>query len=582
MAELELPDRGRAWVIAFAACIINMILSGLSRIIGILYVAVIETYGVTRQEATIPFTVRNSIRSLSGPLVGVIGQRYGIRMVTFWGGVVASAGAALCCIAPNVTWLAVFWGGVHGLGFAFANTLFQVVVNQYFEKHRATASGIALSGACVSSLAFPIMIEAILDKFALSGGFLILGGVVMHVLPPSLLLKAPPWVENPQEYARQWELVNSTKSVGTMDTIGSTERENTVISTEIDNTVISTEKEKEDECIKKCEIRLVRSTSLSNCLVEEVEVCSAYRCNFQKETPSGLLCQMENFVRRRSEDGVICKLYKITESSDMDDRLFTQNGYVLREGSSSVYSISGDVLDRERERVELAELHSSATPSQEPIPAPKRISIAESFISIAKLYTNPVYVLISLSMLTYIIILIPILTVIVDYSKDKGIPETNGKYLINAMAIGDLIGRLCFGWVTDKKYVTIPAFMTLTLFLEGIFTALFPFAFELYTFMALLALYGITSGAILVLFPVLVLKYVEQEMQSIGMGCVGFLSGLVSFGIPSLIGHFRDYVGSYDGVFYLTGAISVVSGLLWLLEPVLAKMYYKNKEMEKQ
>ncbi|KFM58404.1 Monocarboxylate transporter 12, partial [Stegodyphus mimosarum] len=122
-------------------------------------------------------------------------------MVTFWGGVVASAGAALCCIAPNVTWLAVFWGGVHGLGFAFANTLFQVVVNQYFEKHRATASGIALSGACVGSLAFPIMIEAILDKFALSGGFLILGGVVMHVLPPSLLLKAPPWVENPEEYA---------------------------------------------------------------------------------------------------------------------------------------------------------------------------------------------------------------------------------------------------------------------------------------------------------------------------------------------------------------------------------------------
>ncbi|KFM58403.1 hypothetical protein X975_01527, partial [Stegodyphus mimosarum] len=66
MAELELPDRGRAWVIAFAACVINMILSGLSRMIGILYVAVIETYGVTRQEATIPFSVRNSIRCLSG------------------------------------------------------------------------------------------------------------------------------------------------------------------------------------------------------------------------------------------------------------------------------------------------------------------------------------------------------------------------------------------------------------------------------------------------------------------------------------------------------------------------------------
>lgn len=89
-----------------------------------------------------------------------------------------------------------------GFGFAFANTLFQVVVNQYFQKYRATASGIALSGACVGSFVFPIMIEAILNTFGLSGGFLILGGVVMHVLPPSLLLKSPPWIENPEQYAR--------------------------------------------------------------------------------------------------------------------------------------------------------------------------------------------------------------------------------------------------------------------------------------------------------------------------------------------------------------------------------------------
>lgn len=89
-----------------------------------------------------------------------------------------------------------------GLGFAFANTLFQVVVNQYFEKYRATASGIALSGACVGSFVFPFMIEEILETFGLSGGFLILGGIIMHVLPPSLLLKSPPWIEKPEEYAR--------------------------------------------------------------------------------------------------------------------------------------------------------------------------------------------------------------------------------------------------------------------------------------------------------------------------------------------------------------------------------------------
>lgn len=66
MVDLEEPDKGRAWLVALAACIINMILSGLSRMVGILYVAVIDEYGVTRQEATVPFTVRNAIRMLSG------------------------------------------------------------------------------------------------------------------------------------------------------------------------------------------------------------------------------------------------------------------------------------------------------------------------------------------------------------------------------------------------------------------------------------------------------------------------------------------------------------------------------------
>ncbi|GIY90543.1 hypothetical protein CEXT_689721 [Caerostris extrusa] len=31
------------------------------------------------------------------------------------------------------------------------------------------------------------------------------------------------------------------------------------------------------------------------------------------------------------------------------------------------------------------------------------------------------------------------MTSMVDYSKDKGLPETVGKYLIHAMALGDII-----------------------------------------------------------------------------------------------------------------------------------------------
>ncbi|XP_054717562.1 monocarboxylate transporter 9-like [Uloborus diversus] len=564
MVELEEPDKGRAWLIAFCACIINMILSGLSRMIGILYVGVIGTYGVSRQDATLPFTVRNGIRCLSGPIVGVIGQRYGIRAVTFAGGVVASAGAALCCIAPNIAWLAVFWGGVHGFGFAFANTLFQVVVNQYFRKYRATASGIALSGACVGSLGFPFMIEAILDTYGLAGGFLILGGVVMHVLPPSLLLKSPPWIEDPQGYARQVALRDLKQSNETLDTVIET-------------------KEAEDVKAPVPITKLMRSTSLDNCPTGDLEICNTtQRYALKKEVAAGVMSHLENLEAEHRKRGgmpdVICTLYKIAESPTTDAKNGWQNGSKNVKNQPSVYTISGN-----SENMTPSDDHSNSHPEEKgEYVVEEPSSLLDSLKTIVFLYSNPVYVLISLCMATYIIIFIPILTVIVDYSKDKGIPETYGKYLINAMAIGDLIGRLCFGWVTDKGYMTISAFMMLCLALQGAFIVLFPFALDLWSFMILLGLYGAAAGSILVLFPVLVMKYVDQKGQSVAMGCVGFLSGLVSFGIPPLIGHFRDNVGSYDGMFYLTGAISVASGGLWLLEPLMGKMYFKRMAKEEQ
>ena len=103
-----------------------------------------------------------------------------------------------------------------------------------------------------------------------------------------------------------------------------------------------------------------------------------------------------------------------------------------------------------------------------------------------------------------------------------------------------LPGRLCFGWVTDKKFLTIPVFITLAFILQGVFIALFPLATDLYSFMLLLTLYGITAGTVLVHFPLLVLRYVDMNLQSVAMGCVGFLSGIISFAIPPMIGKCKN------------------------------------------
>ncbi|GIY01510.1 monocarboxylate transporter 14 [Caerostris darwini] len=84
------PDQGYAWVVALSCFFINFVLVGIARSVAVLYVALVETYGVTREEATLPFSIRVALRNLSGPLIGLLGLRYGIRAVTMVGGFVAA------------------------------------------------------------------------------------------------------------------------------------------------------------------------------------------------------------------------------------------------------------------------------------------------------------------------------------------------------------------------------------------------------------------------------------------------------------------------------------------------------------
>ncbi|KFM79535.1 hypothetical protein X975_25557, partial [Stegodyphus mimosarum] len=67
----------------------------------------IETYGVSRSEANLPFTVRNILRDIGGPLAGVIGQRHGPFLVTLLGSFLAALGITLCTFAPNITWICI-------------------------------------------------------------------------------------------------------------------------------------------------------------------------------------------------------------------------------------------------------------------------------------------------------------------------------------------------------------------------------------------------------------------------------------------------------------------------------------------
>ncbi|XP_054706866.1 uncharacterized protein LOC129216675 [Uloborus diversus] len=189
-----------------------------------------------------------------------------------------------------------------------------------------------------------------------------------------------------------------------------------------------------------------------------------------------------------------------------------------------------------------------------------------------KLHTKPIFLLICFCRCVHFLTFVPVVAFIVDFTMDKGLKEEDGKYVIAALSLGDLLGRIGLGWLTDRNYIKLPRYMLLVMLLQGCCTAVMPFVNTKPALFPLLCVFGLLQGSLFVRHPVLVNKYIDSNEQSIAMGCMNFFSGLLGFALPSYIGYFRDKVGSYDGMFYINSVIGTAIGLLWILEPYLVKL----------
>ncbi|VDI11437.1 Hypothetical predicted protein [Mytilus galloprovincialis] len=76
-----------------------------------------------------------------------------------------------------------------GIGLCIPSSL--SIVNFYFNKKRALASGIVTSAGGVSALIFPALYRWFFDSYGIRGGLVLLGGVVLNVCVGSLLLRQP-------------------------------------------------------------------------------------------------------------------------------------------------------------------------------------------------------------------------------------------------------------------------------------------------------------------------------------------------------------------------------------------------------
>ncbi|PZC72331.1 hypothetical protein B5X24_HaOG211309 [Helicoverpa armigera] len=139
------PDGGYGWVVVFGAFMVQFWVAGLFKSYGVLYVEIMETFPDSSES------------------------------VASW---IPAALSTLC--------LAL------GIGGGLSTTPGIVIVSQYFDKHRALANGICVSGTAAGSFVFPMLIEKLVDMYGLHGTVLLLGGGMLHVCVSATLYRPAP------------------------------------------------------------------------------------------------------------------------------------------------------------------------------------------------------------------------------------------------------------------------------------------------------------------------------------------------------------------------------------------------------
>ena len=185
-------DGGYGWLVVFGAFSVQFWVAGLVKSYGVLYVEILENFpNASAAVASWIPAILSALCLVLAPVSSALSQRFSCRLVVFVGGIFCALGLTLSYFATNLVHLFFSFGVLTGIGGGLSTTPGIIIVSQYFDRRRALANGICVSGTAAGSFVFPILIDRLVHSFGFHGTILILGGCMLHVCISATLYRPP-------------------------------------------------------------------------------------------------------------------------------------------------------------------------------------------------------------------------------------------------------------------------------------------------------------------------------------------------------------------------------------------------------